>query len=37
MVDLNLSNFITVGIISVVAYVGLKAALKAANITPSWL
>lgn len=37
MIDLNVTNVVTIALISVLAYAGLKAGLKAAGIDSSWL
>lgn len=37
MVDLNLSNIITIGLISIAVYAGTKAVLKMANVPAPWL
>lgn len=37
MVDINIGNFITIGLISVAAYAAAKYGLKMAGIEPSWL
>jgi hypothetical protein len=37
MVDLNIGNIVTISLISIAAYAATKYALKAANISVSWL
>lgn len=37
MVDINVSNFITVGLMAVLFTVVLKTGLSAAGIKPAWL
>lgn len=37
MVDVNIGNFITIGLISVVAIAALSFGLKAAGVSASWL
>ena len=37
MVDLNVGNVVTIGLISVAAYAAIKFGLKAAGVSPSWL
>lgn len=37
MIDLNIANFITIGLISVVGYAGLKMALQALGLDVSWM
>jgi hypothetical protein len=37
MVDLNVGNVLTIAIISIAAYAGTKAALKAAGVNVPWL
>lgn len=37
MIDINVGNVITVGIIAVASYAAIKMALKAANVDASWM
>ena len=37
MVDLNITNFITVGLISVAAYAVIKIILQKLGYSPAWL
>lgn len=37
MVSINFSNFVTIGLMSVVAVAALKFAMKAANVQVGWL
>ena len=37
MIDLNITNLVTIGLISVASYALIKAALKAAGVDVSWL
>lgn len=37
MVDINVSNFITVGVISLVVIAGLRAALKMASVDQDFI
>ena len=37
MVDLNIGNVVTIGLISVASYAAIKFALKATGMTVSWL
>lgn len=37
MVDINVTNLITIGIISVASYALIKAGLKMAGVDVSWL
>lgn len=37
MVDLNIPNFITIGLISIVGYASLKFVLERAGYSTNWL
>lgn len=37
MVDLNVGNVVTIGLISVAAYAAIKFGLKATGMSVSWL
>ena len=37
MVDLNIGNVVTIGLISVAGYAAIKFGLKAAGVSVSWL
>jgi hypothetical protein len=37
MVDINIANFITIGLISVIGYAGLKYLLTMLGFMPAWL
>lgn len=37
MVDLNIGNFVTIGLISIAAYAALKFGMKAAGVSVDWL
>jgi hypothetical protein len=37
MISINIGNIVTISVISVAAYAGLKFGLKLAGISPSWL
>jgi len=37
MVDINIGNIVTIGIISIAAFAAVKFAMNKADITPSWM
>lgn len=37
MIDINAMNVVTIGLIAVLAYAGVKFGLKLAGVSPSWL
>lgn len=37
MIDINVGNIVTIGLIGILTYAALKFGLKATGMTPAWL